>query len=220
MKAIISNAPNYTIHIEGKYLPCADLQGLDLQNQKLSRANLRGANLEGANLQGIVLANADLAGANLRGANLEGAFLEGANLRGVDLREANLKNTWLAWATVCKVKWPEWIPAPIEGLAAKVLNQCENFGETVCMDWHRGEKHSPAGWAVLFAGTVGLELEEKLGTRLAALFLLGVPNDPYPDGDFFYRIQPWLKTVIARSEQELPSGDLYFQRRHFRLRTY
>ena len=136
----------------------ADLRDADLSDADLSRANLRGADLRDADLSDADLSDADLRGADLRRADLRGADLSGANLRDADLRRA------------------ENLPLQIEdGLIQKIAIAVNADEKSLEMNtWHTCETtHCIAGWAVNLSPN-GKELEDKVGTQIAGLMLLGV----------------------------------------------
>ena len=160
----------------------------------LSCANLRGANLRGANLRGANLSWANLRGANLRGANLRGANLRWANLRGANLRGANLHGADLS----------EDVPT-IPGIHTAVHAAASTPGALNMLDWHTCQTtHCRAGWVVTLAGQAGADLEQRLGTGVAAA-LIYAASDPT-----LTRVPEWHTTDtealadmerLARAEQ-------------------
>lgn len=162
----------------------ADLSGADLHYAYLNRACLSGANLRDADLR-----CADLSGADLSDADLHNVGLSVANLRGADLSGAYLRGV-------------SGLPLPCPGLAKKVLDQIETHPETHDQGvWHSdcGTRHCCAGWACILAGYDGGLAEARLGTKNAAMFLLGGTGHPF--GPYDDPI-PWLRQRIEDEKQE------------------
>ena len=165
----------------------ADLAGADLARAYLARAYLADANLAGAYLARADLAGADLAGADLAGAylagadlaraNLAGANLAGANLARAYLADANLAGAYLARADLADVSKIEESNIPvIPQIDAVILAAIEAGGTLDMSTWHGdggwcGTTHCRAGWAVHCAGQPGRDLEEKVGTQIAAAMI-------------------------------------------------
>jgi hypothetical protein len=168
--------------LEGANLKGANLWGADLRGAFLKDADLRCSNLEGAdlmyaNLKGANLWDADLRyaklkGANLEGADLEGAVLKGADLEGADLRDANLQDASLRGAKLQDAKL-DYIPGS-QDLLKKVAEHALAKEDSLEMcDWHRCDTtHCIAGWAT-HLHPEGRDLEDKYGTEVAGLLLLG-----------------------------------------------
>jgi hypothetical protein len=98
------------MHLSGKILDRAKLQGVDLRDATLEAASLREAKLQ----------EADLRGASLFGADLTGARLEDTDLREADLRFATLRNVRLV---------PEGAKAPSIKLAKAKVNHATCWPE-------------------------------------------------------------------------------------------
>ena len=117
----------------------------------------RGADLKGANLKGANLQDADL-----RYANLQDADLRGADLRGADLHGANLWGTKL-----------DYIPGSQELLKKVAEHALAKEDSLEMCDWHTCDTtHCIAGWAT-HLHPEGRYLEDKYGTEVAGLLLLG-----------------------------------------------
>ena len=113
------------------------------------------------------LAGADLAGADLARAYLARAYLADANLAGAYLARADL-------ADVSKIEESN-IPV-IPQIDAVILAAIEAGGTLDMSTWHGdggwcGTTHCRAGWAVHCAGQPGRDLEEKVGTQIAAAMI-------------------------------------------------
>ena len=200
------------VDLRGVDLRGAVLIGVDLRGVDLERANLERANLERANLRGAYLERAILREANLERANLERAILIGANLRGANLERAILRGAYLEWANLERAILRE---ANLEGAnleGAKIDYQIEegliqkirdivfhNNKNLFMSSWHYGcddaicgTAHCIAGWACEL-GKNGKELEEKYGSGIASLLILG--HEAY--SHFFDNKEKaieWLKT--------------------------
>lgn len=129
-----------------------------INGYKIGRgADLKGANLQDADLQDANLWGASLQGANLRGANLQSADLKGANLRGANLRGAKL----------------DYIPGSQELLKKVAEHALAKEDSLEMCDWHTCDTtHCIAGWAT-HLHPEGRDLEDKYGTEVAGLLLLG-----------------------------------------------
>jgi len=154
---------------------CARFGLTTLIGADLSDADLRLASLEGADLRGASLNRTDLEGADLRYANLEGANLTIVDLRYANLEGANLKNTILAGAdleeaNLTNTKFDYQIES---GLIKKIAKEALKHKSLDMAVWHTCDTiHCIAGWATYLAEK-GEELEEKHGTEVAGLLLLG-----------------------------------------------
>jgi hypothetical protein len=127
----------------------------------------RGANLQDANLQGANLRGADLRYANLRGADLQGANLQDANLQDADLRYADLHDANLWGAKL------DYIPGSQELLKKVAEHALAKEDSLEMCDWHTCDTtHCIAGWAT-HLHPEGRDLEDKYGTEVAGLLLLG-----------------------------------------------
>ena len=126
-----------------------------------------GAKLRNADLRGTGLRVADLRGADLRHANLQGA-----DLRDADLRDADLRVAYLGGADLQNAKL-DYIPGS-EGLLKKVAKYALAEDDSLEMNkWHTCDTtHCIAGWAV-HLHPEGRDLEDKCGTEVAGLLLLG-----------------------------------------------
>lgn len=191
----VAEAVKKNVSLSGANLSCANLSGAalsdahlrygDLRNAFFLDANLTGADLQGANLQGANLKGINLSGANLHDANLCGAALRCANLQGAnltyaalrlsDLRCANLqgaifRDANLTGANLIGVKGLN-IPV-IKNIHQTVLKAVESSGINMEF-WHSscGTMHCHAGWVTHLAGKEGKDLEERAGTRNAALLI-------------------------------------------------
>jgi len=150
----------------------------------LSGSNLSGADLSGADLSHADLGQANLSGANLRGANLRDAHLSDAHLFGADLSDAILD-----------------VDLRSPGLAARVAAQIQVNPDTYDqMNWHSdcGTRHCAAGWCCVLAD-VPKEIEERLGTKHAALLALGLPLGTDAPFEGYHNPLPWLRK-LAESE--------------------
>jgi uncharacterized protein YjbI with pentapeptide repeats len=85
-------------HLDGLYLPGANLRVVDFAGAHLGWAMLRKADLSGARLEGAHLPGTDLMGAHLDGNNLSEAHLSGSNLGWAELKNAVLCGTDLTGA--------------------------------------------------------------------------------------------------------------------------
>ena len=139
----------------------ASLEGADLRGADLSDASLFGADLSGADLRKAYLCKSYLCKADLGGADLRGADLRGANLCWVNFRGADFD---------FPIASPEQAAPRITAVARAALE-----ADALDMDtWHTCETtHCIAGWAIHLAGDEGKALEEKHGSYIAGLSLLG-----------------------------------------------
>ena len=85
-------------HLDGLYLPGANLRVVDFAGAHLAGAMLRKADLSGARLEGAHLPGTDLIGARLDGNNISEAHLPGADLGWAELKKAVLSGTDLTGA--------------------------------------------------------------------------------------------------------------------------
>lgn len=173
-------------NLQDAYLESAILEEADLRDADLRSANLRCATLRSVDLRGADLRGADLGSADMQGASMSGANLEGANLEGADLRRANLSGANLLFAELRLAQLPhadltgatglkifEGSDERLKAVAKQVLDDSERL---TMDDWHSscGTAHCLAGWAIHQAGAWGAALENRLGSEIAGLMLLGV----------------------------------------------
>lgn len=147
--------------------PYVDLQGMDLQEENLECLVLYGANLQGANLRYTNLMDADLRGANLQNTDLREALLQGTIMHETDLRGANIEHTYLDSADLSGAIIDFQIE---EGLMKKIARIIVEDNSKLYLE--ENSANSLAVWACMLAKN-GKELEEKYGTEVAGLLLLG-----------------------------------------------
>lgn len=129
----------------------------------LSGANLTHMDFRGANCYCVDFRDANCSYANFRGAGLRGANFSRANLTGAIL--------------------PYSAPR-VRDLDRKILEALDAGGILDMWLWHsfgdahQKNSHCRAGWAVIVAGTRGLDLEFKIGTNAAAALIYAASGRP------------------------------------------
>jgi len=192
--ADLENANLRNADLSGANLRWAILGGADLSDADLSWANFHNADLRWTILRGAILRGADLCPADLRGADLRNADFSGANLDGALLRGANLGGAYLRGANF------DFPIASLEQGASRIAAVAKAALQPNALNmkvwYHTCETtHCIAGWAIHLAGEEGKALEEKHGTYLAGLSLLG-PEAAAHFYDNHFAATAWLRAKL------------------------
>lgn len=162
-----------------------NLTGAHLDGLYLPRANLRVVDFAGAHLGGAMLREADLSGARLEGAHLPGTDLEGAHLDGNNITEAHLPGANLGWAELKKAVLSGTDLTGAE-LPAAHLEGAHLFGATLRDANLSGAHLDGADFDGAYVTTASREMQTDLtGTCLTGAHLTGAswPDEaPVPDG--------------------------------------
>jgi hypothetical protein len=131
------------------------------------RADLHGEDLRGAKFCGTNMSLIDLRWSDLTGADVTDAALRGAVLTGATLRD-------LAGLPEVPV-----IPNLDEAILTKVTT---GGGKLDMTEWHTSKnRHCRGGWAIVLAGSTGVELESRFGSPVAAALIYYASTGTVPN---------------------------------------